>query len=378
MEGQITIHGGSRRAKTGLLDTGALTFLALLDAQFETRRAEVLRERAQRRRRITDGSALADGSATRDHGWAVSRSPAYLRDRRVEVIGPAEAQSLRGGLASAGRSYIADFEYHTAHDWGSILKGHAALRRAATRSTPSSDRVLAIMPRELGRDETHATVGDRPMSAALFDFGLFAFHTARRLAAKGRGPYVRLPRIHTEAEAGWWNHVFVFVEEELRLARGTIRATAQIETVPAALAMDEILYALREHAAGLCGDRDHYVEDLNVVFRLNGNGRHAAVRDDSADALTRLLVQTCHRRGAHAFVTAPATNGNGGSTPHNGGQAGQTVDERIRDGLDGLQVDRAALAPIVLRAFGAHGVSEHQIDRNGSTPAVSPADLLPH
>src|SRR3989441_9320167 len=261
---------------------------------------------------------LSATRSVRDSEWRVAPAPKDLQDRRVEITGPTDRKMLINALNSGARVFMADFEDANAPTWSNLVEGQVNLIDAIERrigfTSPEgkeyrlNDRVatLVVRPRGWHLDERHVEVGGTPVSGSLLDFGLYFFHNAERLLTKGSGPYFYLPKLESHLEARLWNDVFNFAQDELGLPRGTIRATVLIETILAAFEMDEILFELREHSAGLNCGRWDYIFSFIKKFRdrpdfVLPNRAQVTMDRDFLNAYVRLLIKTCHRRGIHAM-----------------------------------------------------------------------------
>src|SRR5690242_12577678 len=265
-----------------ILSADAHRFLTKLARTFEPRRQELLARRVERQRRLAAGELpdfLPDTRGIRSAAWTVAPIPADLTDRRVEITGPVDRKMVINALNSGARVYMADFEDSNAPTWRNNLEGQINLRDAVrgtiTFTSPegkpyslaSNPATLMVRPRGWHLDEKHLTVDGRAISASLFDFGLFFFHNAAALIAKGSGPYFYLPKLESHLKARLWNDVFNLAQDEMGIPRGTIRATVLIETILAAFEMEEILYELREHSAGLNCGRWDYIFSFIKKFR---------------------------------------------------------------------------------------------------------------
>jgi malate synthase len=304
-----------------VLASDALAFVAGLHRSFNRRRLELLALRAERQARFDDGELPAflpeTASVRNDASWRVAGVPADLDDRRVEITGPAEPKMMINALNSGAKVFMADFEDALSPTWNNVVTGHWAVRAAARRTlTFETDEkayslnetvaTLVIRPRGWHLTEAHVLVDGEPISASLFDFGMAFFHNAAELLRRGSGPYYYLPKLESHLEARLWNNVFVAAQERRGIPRGSIRATVLIETILAAFEMDEILFELRKHAAGLNAGRWDYIFSIIKKFRARPD---FVLPDRSAvtmavpfmRAYATLLVRTCHRRGAHAI-----------------------------------------------------------------------------
>jgi malate synthase len=304
-----------------ILSPDALAFVAQLERRFGTRRLQLLDDRADRQTRIDNGERpgfLAETTALRDGDWQVARPPLDLTKRHVEITGPVDAKLVINALNSGADVFMADFEDSAAPTWATMVSGqqnlYDAVRHDLThtsadgRSYRVSDdpATLVVRPRGLHLEERHLLVDGRPVSACLFDFGLYFFWNARELLASGTGPYFYLPKLESHREARWWNDVFTHAQASLGIAHGSIRATVLIETILAAFEMDEILFELRDHSAGLNAGRWDYIFSIIKTFRADPDlvlpDRHQiAMTVPFMTAYTDLLIRTCHRRGAHAM-----------------------------------------------------------------------------
>jgi malate synthase len=383
-----------------VLTPEALGFVAQLHRSFNQRRHRLLGERRERQARFDAGelpSFLPNTHEVRsDPDWRVAAAPADLDDRRVEITGPVEPKMMINALNSGARVFMGDFEDALSPTWQNVVTGQWAVSEAVRRRlTFQTDEkayalndgqlaTLVIRPRGWHLDEAHVLVDGSPISASLFDFGLVLFHNAREQVARGSGPYFYLPKLESHLEAELWNDVFVAAQEGLGLPQGSIRATVLIETILAAFEMEEILYELRHHAAGLNAGRWDYIFSLIKKLR----SRPDMILPDRAQvtmavpfmrAYQQLLVATCHRRGAHAIGGMSAFIPNR-REPEVTERALAAVREDKRreagDGSDGTWVAHPDLVPVAGEIFGAAlGELPNQKDRS---PQVSPsaADLL--
>jgi malate synthase len=398
---EVVVRGRIRPGHEAVLTPDALEFVADLVRRFAPGIAVALARRAERRARLAAGEErldfLPDTAEVRAAGWTVAPVPAELARRTVEITGPVDAKMIINALNSGADVFMADFEDSTAPTWDNLVQGQANLAAAVRRTLAFDDpdngkayrlaehtAVLMARPRGLHLPERHLAVDGRDVPASLFDAGLFLFHNARELVARGSGPYLYLPKLESHREARLWNGVLDRAEDVLGLARGTIKVTCLIETLPAAFEMDEILYALRDHAAGLnCGRWDY-------IFSFIKSRRHepAAVLPDRARvgmeqpcmrAYTQLAVRTCHRRGAHAM------GGMSAFIPVRADAAAtEAALERVRadkrrealDGHDGTWVAHPGLVGVAREVFDAHAPGPNQLHRLREDVAVTAADLL--
>ncbi|HEX3220570.1 MAG TPA: malate synthase A [Candidatus Limnocylindria bacterium] len=383
-----------------ILTPEALDFVAQLHRSFNRRRLRLLGERRERQARF-DAGELPDFlpntlPVREDAEWRVAPAPADLDDRRVEITGPVEPKMMINALNSGARVFMADFEDALSPTWPNVVTGQWAMRQAVRRTlTFQTDEktyelgsgplaTLVVRPRGWHLEEAHVLVDGSPISASLFDFGLTFFHNAREQLSRGSGPYFYLPKLESHLEAQLWNDVFLAAQEGLAIPRGSIRATVLIETILAAFEMEEILYELREHAAGLNAGRWDYIFSLIKKLR----SRPDKVLPDRARvtmavpfmrAYQQLLVTTCHRRGAHAIGGMSAFIPNR-REPEVTERALAAVREDKRreagDGSDGTWVAHPDLVPVAGEIFGtALGDRPNQKDRSPSV-APSAAQLL--
>ncbi|GHA88330.1 malate synthase A [Cognatilysobacter bugurensis] len=384
-----------------LLSPAAMDFLAALHRTFEPVRQARLAARRERQAFFDAGHLpdfRSDTAAIREGGWRVAPLPEALLDRRVEITGPVDPKMVINALNSGAKVYMADFEDSTTPTWDNLVAGQQALRGAVagtlTFDAPNGKHyalkpfdeqaVLMVRPRGWHLDEKHVLVDDVPMSGSLFDAGLFAFHNAHALAAKDRGPYLYLPKLQSMEEAQLWNDVLGFIERALGLNPGQIKVTVLIETLPAVFEMDEILHALRSRIAGLnCGRWDYMFSYLKT-FRAH---RDKALPERSQVTMTQpflraytdLLVQTCHKRGAHAMGGMAAV------IPVSGDEAAtEAAFEKVRAdklrevqaGCDGTWVAHPALVSVARDVFDAHMPTPHQHHVTRDEVRVTQAELV--
>ncbi|MFI0423893.1 malate synthase A [Spongiactinospora sp. 9N601] len=386
-----------------ILTPEALAFTAALQREFGPRRAELLQTRQARQAELSAGATLDFLPETKqireDDAWRVADPAPGLVDRRVEITGPVDKKMTINALNSGAKVWLADFEDANSPLWENCVNGQLNLRDALDRTIDFSagektyalrpDDELAtvvVRPRGWHLDEKHLLVDGSPVSASLFDFALYFFHCARRQIAKGRGPYFYLPKIESHQEARLWNDVFVRAQEALDIPRGTIRATVLIETYPAAFEMEEILYELREHSAGLNAGRWDYL--FSVIKKFRTRGREFLLPERNAvtmtapfmRAYTELLVSTCHRRGAHAIGGMAAF-----IPSRRDPEVNKVALEKVRadktresgDGFDGSWVAHPDLVPICREVFdGVLGDRPNQVDRLRDDVQVTAEALL--
>ena len=385
--------------ETQILTPEASRFLSKLAREFEPRRRELLQRRQIRQREIDAGALpgfLPETAHIRESEWTVAPIPKDLLDRRVEITGPVDRKMIINALNSGASVFMADFEDSNSPTWMNNLEGQLNLRDAVegTITFISSEgkryelnprvATLLVRPRGWHLTERHFLVDGSPISASLFDFGLYFFHNAKRLIRKGTGPYFYLPKMESHLEARLWNDVFCFAQDELGIARGTIRATVLIETILAAFEMDEILFELREHSSGLNCGRWDYIFSFIKKFR---NRPDFVLPDRSIVTMEKhflksyveLLIQTCHRRGIHAM------GGMAAQIPIKSDPAANEIalekvrQDKLREvtaGHDGTWVAHPGLVPLAKEVFDTHMKTPNQIARQRENLQVHPSDLL--
>ncbi len=395
----ISISGPATEHSDTVLTADALEFVADLHHAFEQRRQELLRRRHERQRAIDAGAQLdflPDARDVRKSAWTCASLPDDLLDRRVEITGPVDRKMIINALNSGANVFMADFEDANSPTWENCVEGQAnlvdAVRRTITYTSPEGKEyklnentaVLFVRPRGWHLNERHATVDGTEVSASLFDFGLFFFHNARELLARGTRPYFYLPKMQSHLEARLWNDVFVRAQERLGIPKGTIRATVLIETIHAAFEMDEILYELRDHSAGLNCGRWDYIFSFIKTFRRRREmllPDRAQVTMDKAflKAYVDLLIQTCHRRGVHAMGGMAAqipVKGDPGANERALEKVRQDKLREVRAGHDGTWVAHPALVPVAKKVFDEHMKTPNQIANRRDEVTVSAADLV--
>jgi malate synthase len=383
-----------------ILTRGALDFVARLQREFGAQRDALLSRRSERRAELAAGGTLTfltSTAAVRKDRWKVAPTPHDLVDRRVEITGPVDRKMMINALNSGANVFMADLEDACSPTWPNVVNGQShlmdAVRRTLALTAPDGRRyalaehvaTLLVRPRGWHLDERHVTVDGVHVSASLFDFGLYFFHNARELVERGSGPYFYLPKMESHLEARLWNDVFDFAQDALKMPRGTIRATVLIETILAAFEMDEILYELRDHAAGLNAGRWDYLFSLIKTFRE----RSEFVLPDRAQvtmavpfmrAYAQLLVRTCHRREAHAVGGMAAFIPSRRDPEVNARALARVREDKEReagDGFDGTWVAHPDLVPVAREVFDAVLQKRpHQKDRKRDDVKVTERALL--
>ena len=382
-----------------ILTPQAIGFVAHLHRKYEQRRRDLMKARADRQAMLDAGKAsfgfLPETRPIRDAEWTIAPTPPDLEDRRVEITGPVERKMVINALNSGASTFMADFEDSSTPTWDNMVRGQINLRQAVDRTigfmSPDGRRytlnektaTLMVRPRGWHMLERHVLVDGDPVSASLFDFGLFFFHNAERLVAQGSGPYFYLPKIESHLEARLWDHVFNEAESRMALPRGAIKATVLIETLPAAFEMDEILYELRDHSAGLnCGRWDYIFSCIKKLRRSNfvfADRAQVTMTSPFLRAYCQLLVKTCHRRNAHAMGGMAAQIPIKGDEVANDAALAKVRADKEReaaDGFDGTWVAHPGLVPVAKHIFDRAMPEANQVHRKREDVCVKAADLL--
>lgn len=358
-----------------VLTSQAQDFLAKLHKKFDDRRLDLLEERDFKQDRINKGENpdfLSETASIRsDQNWKVASTPKDLEKRWVEITGPTDKKMLLNALNSGADVFMADFEDANSPTWKNMVEGQANLIDAINGSlefkSPEGKEyklnektaTLMVRPRGWHLNEKHFLVDGEEISASLFDFGLFFFHNAKALIKKGSGPYFYLPKIENHQEARLWNDVFIFAQKELGIPQGTVRATVLLETILAAFEMEEILYELREHSAGLNAGRWDYIFSIIKKFRNRSNlvfpdRDQITMTVPFMRAYTNLLVKTCHKRGAHAMGGMAAFIPSRKDPHVNEIALAKVREDKLReaqDGFDGTWVAHPDLVPVAHEIF---------------------------
>jgi malate synthase len=387
-------------AHAEILSPEAIAFVVELERRFNAERRRLLALRQERQARLDAGERpdfLAETRAIREGDWTVAPLPADLIDRRVEITGPPDRKMVINALNSGASCFMADFEDSSTPTWANLLDGQVNLRDAIRGTIAFTDpasgkdyklaaktAVLLVRPRGWHLPEKHLLVDGEPMSGALLDFGLYLFHNAKALKAKGSGPYFYLPKLESHLEARLWNEVFLHAQARLGLPKGTIKATVLIETILASFEADEILYELRDHSAGLNCGRWDYIFSFIKKFR---NDPAAMLPDRGLVTMTspflraysQMVIKVCHRRRVHAM------GGMAAQIPiRNDPEANQRAIDKVRadkereagDGHDGTWVAHPGLVPLAREVFDRLMPGPNQIARQRQDVHVTAADLL--
>ncbi len=383
-DNQLVESQSQVQKQTDILTPEAQAFLSKLAAEFEPRRQEILEQRRAVQEEIDHGKLpdfLSETAEIRERDWTVAPIPKDLLDRRVEITGPVDRKMIINALNSGANVFMADFEDSNSPTWSNNIEGQYNLRDAIRGTIEyvspegkqyrlrSNLATLMVRPRGWHMDEKHFLVDGKPISASLFDFGLFFFHNAATLLSKGTGPYFYLPKLENHLEARLWNDVFCFSQDELGVPRGSIRATVLIETILAAFEMDEILYELRDHSAGLNCGRWDYIFSYIKKFRAHPefvlpDRSQVTMERHFLSSYVELLIQICHRRGIHAM------GGMAAQIPiRNDAAANEQALEKVRRdklrevqaGHDGTWVAHPGLVPIAKEIFDKYMPEANQI-----------------
>jgi malate synthase len=394
----VSISGRVTPEFATILTPEAIAFVAKLHRQFESRRQELLARRAARQKQFDAGALpdfLPETKRIRDSEWQIAPQPKDMLDRRVEITGPTDRKMVINALNAGASTFMADFEDANCPTWFNMVDGQVNLRDAVRRTISFeqggkqyrlNDRTAVLIPRPRGwhLDEKHMLVDGKPVAGGIFDFALFFFHNARELIARGSGPYFYLPKMESHLEVRLWNDIFNLAQDELGVARGTIKATCLVETVLAAFEMDEFLWELKEHSAGLNIGRWDYIFSCIKKFRANkdfclADRAQVTMTAPFMRAYALLLVKTCHRRGA------PAMGGMAAQIPiKNDPAANAAALEKVRqdklrevtDGCDGTWVAHPGLVPVAKAVFDEHMPQPNQYGRQRPDVSVGAADLL--
>ena len=396
---KIEVTGPVSDASREILTREALDFLSHLSQRFESRRLELLERRTARQTELDSGKLpdfIAETADIRQADWKVAPIPKDLEDRRVEITGPVDRKMIINALNSGASVFMADFEDSNSPTWQNNVEGQINLRDAVNGAisfaSPEGKQyklneriaVLLVRPRGWHLVEKHVLVDGKPISGSLFDFGLYLFHNAASLIAKGTGPYFYLPKMESHFEARLWNDVFVFAQDYLKIPRGTIRATVLIETILAAFEMDEILYELREHSSGLNCGRWDYIFSFIKKFRnrpdfLLPNRAQVTMDRDFLKAYVDLLIHTCHRRGIHAMGGMAAQIPIKSDPDANEKALDKVRQDKLREvkaGHDGTWVAHPGLVPVAKEIFDRYMPQANQISVKREDVHISARDLL--
>ena len=399
MKANVKVRGPMKDAYASILTDEALRFVATLASEFAPRVAQLLERRRATQAKFDDGLVpdfLTETRSIRDAEWTVAPLPADLMDRRVEITGPVDRKMIINALNSGANVFMADFEDSSSPTWDNMVTGQVNLRDAVSGDirfvNPAgkvyelgdAPAVLMVRPRGWHLVEEHMLVDGKPVPAGLFDFGLYFFHNAKALLAKGSGPYFYLPKLQSHLEARLWNDVFLAAQKTLGVDSGTIKATVLIETLPAAFEMDEILYELREHSAGLnCGRWDYifsYIKTFkNRAEFVTPDRGLIGMTQPFMRAYTQLLIKTCHRRNVHAMGGMAAQIPIKNDPDANEAAMAKVRADKLReasDGHDGTWVAHPGLVPVARAIFDDAMPEQNQIDNKRHDVTATAADLI--
>ncbi|WP_179353647.1 malate synthase A [Winogradskyella vidalii] len=383
-----------------LLTEDALQFLSALQEEFNEARLDLLKRRESEQSVFDKGglpSFPRETKAIRDSEWVAAKTPKDLLDRRVEITGPVDRKMVINALNSGAKTFMADFEDSNAPSWSNTLEGQQNLIDANLKTIELVDEtkgkhyklndstaVLIVRPRGLHLNERHILVNGEEMSASLFDFGLYVYHNSIALIEQNSAPYFYLPKLEHYLEARWWNAVFEFAQDYLKIPRGTFKATLLIETITASFQLDEFIYELKEHIVGLNCGRWDYIFSYIKKFR-NHDGFIVPNRDQVTmatpfmAAYSNLVIQRCHKRGIHAM------GGMAAQIPiKNDEDANKAALEKVRvdkereakNGHDGTWVAHPALVDVAMKEFDKYMPTPNQIFNKREDITVTEADLV--
>lgn len=396
----IKIIGEQNEQTKEVLTPEALAFVQSLHEKFDARRKELLALRQERQKRLDQGEKLdflPETKAIREGDWTIAPLPADLQDRRVEITGPVDRKMVINALNSGAKMFMACFEDASAPTWENMISGQINMRDAINKTIEfhqasngksyklnDETATLLVRPRGLHLMEKHVLVNDEEISGGFFDFGLYFFHNAKNALAKGTGPYFYLPKLESHLEARLWNDIFVYAEDYIGIPQGTIKATVLIETIMAAFEMDEILYELREHSAGLnCGRWDYifsYIKRLrNQPDVILPDRDQVTMTVPFMRAYTQLCIKTCHKRNAPAIGGMAAQIPVKGDDAANEAAFAKVAEDKRReatDGHDGTWVAHPGMVAIAMEQFDDVMKTPNQIDKKREDVNVVADDLL--
>ncbi|HEY5228269.1 MAG TPA: malate synthase A [Opitutaceae bacterium] len=395
----MEIRGPISAQYAEILTPEACAFLAGLFGKFEARRQELLAARVARQAELDAGilpDFLASTKSVREGAWKVAPAPADLLDRRTEITGPVDRKMVINALNCGAKVFMADFEDATSPTWENLLDGHINLRDAVRRTISFTSpegkgyklnektAALLVRPRGWHLPEKHVTMGGKPVSGSFFDFGLYFFHNAKELLARGSGPYFYLPKMESHLEARLWNDVFVHSQAALGVPQGSVRATSLIETILATFEAEEMLYELRDHASGLnCGRWDYIFSCIKKLKRKPGyifpDRTQITMTAPFMRAYCLHVIKVCHRRGAHAMGGMAAQIPIKNNPAANDEALAKVLADKEReatDGHDGTWVAHPGLVPVALKAFDRLMPGPNQVSRQRDGVNVTATELL--
>ncbi|MCG8442479.1 MAG: malate synthase A [Caulobacterales bacterium] len=395
----VSVLGPVRPGYEVVLTSEALAFIAELERRFGARRTALLAARAERQKAYDAGEnpVFPDASSeARSGDWRVRPAPADLQDRRVEITGPVDRKMIINALNSGAKCFMADFEDASTPSWSNMVEGQVNLRDATRRTIALDDAAsgksyrlnpqvatLIVRPRGWHLEEAHVTVDGRPLSGGLFDFGMYLFHNWKSLRDINSGPYYYLPKMESGEEAALWSDVFSFAEDTLGLERGTCRATVLIETLPATFQLDEILFALKDHITALNCGRWDYIFSYVKRFKKRGDlilpeRGQVTMTAPFMRAYSRLVIETCHKRGAHAMGGMSAFIPVKGDEAANDKAFAQLTADKTReagDGHDGTWVAHPGMVAQAKKVFDELMPTANQVSKTSGF-AAAPGELI--
>ncbi|MCP3031335.1 malate synthase A [Halobacillus sp. A1] len=395
----IQIKGSMNKQFEEILTEDALVFIEHLHTKFESKRKKLLTRRLEIQQQLNEGQKLdfkEDTKGIREGDWRVASIPEDLKDRRVEITGPVDRKMVINGLNSGAKVFMADFEDANSPSWENNMNGQVNLRDAVDRKIDfknpdgklyqlnDNPAVLKVRPRGWHLVEKYLTVNGEPISASIVDFGLYFFHNAKTLMKNGSGPYFYLPKLEHHEEAKLWNEIFIEAQNYLKIPQGTIKATVLLETLPAAFEMDEILYELKEHSAGLNCGRWDYIFSYLKMFRQDPNmilpdRSQVTMEVPFMRAYSQLVIKTCHKRGIHAMggmaAQIPVKN-----DPEKNESAFEKVmadkHREVRDGHDGTWVAHPGMVGTAMEVFNTGMPEANQISKKRNDVHVTAEQLV--
>ncbi len=383
----ITVTQPIEESHQSILTPDAIKFLKALHLKFNDKRKILLQKRVERQQRINRGELpnfLDETKHLRESNWKASPIPSDIQDRRVEITGPVDRKMIINALNSGAKVFMADFEDSNAPSWLNVIEGQINLKAAVDRTiefkSPETGKayqlneniaVLFVRPRGWHLEERHFLIDGEPISASLFDFGLYFYHNANTLIQRGSAPYFYLPKLESYLEARLWNEVFEFAQRTQEIPTGTIKATVLIETILASFELDEILYELKEHSAGLnCGRWDYIFSYIKKLNQLSGyvlpERSQVTMESPFMEAYSKLVVDTCHKRGVHAMGGMSAFIPIKGNEAENSLAIEKVINDKTREvtnGHDGSWVAHPGLVEVVKQVFDKHMPEANQIHK---------------
>ena len=396
----LEVLGEKNDSFNEILTDDALAFVLEVEQKFGETRKKLLEDRVKKQEQIENGffpDFLKETKDIRDADWEVSPPPKDLLDRRVEITGPVDRKMIINALNSMAKVFMADFEDSNSPTWNNIINGQINLRDAVNKTisfvNPVNEKhyslndehaTLMVRPRGWHLDEKNVLLNDSPVSASIFDFSLYFFHNAKTLVENGTGPYFYLPKLESHLEARLWNDIFIFSQDKLGIPRGTIKATVLIETILAAFEMDEILYELRDHSVGLNCGRWDYIFSFIKKFKSSPDfilpdRSEVTMSRHFLSSYVKLLVYTCHKRGAHAMGGMAAQIPIKNNQDENERAMNLVRVDKEREavaGHDGTWIAHPGLGEIALSAFNKEMPNQNQISKKIKNPNITAQDLL--